>query len=153
MREINRRIVGAVLVSKDKKVFLAKGNPKVGGVYADCWLVPGGGIDEGETAEQAVIREVLEETGIDISICKLEVVGNSRKGESEKTLKTTGERVLVHMDFVEYRVDIADKNAADIEVVLSDEHSEYKWFDKSEMVGLKLSPPSEELFKEMGYIE
>ena len=34
------------------------------GPFAGNWLLPGGGIDYGESAEQAVIREVFEETGI-----------------------------------------------------------------------------------------
>lgn len=54
MRTIKRKIVGAVIVSKDGKVFLAKGNPQIGGVYVDCWLIPGGGVEAGETGEQAV---------------------------------------------------------------------------------------------------
>ena len=29
----------------------------------DVWMIPGGGIEEGETDEQCVIREVAEETG------------------------------------------------------------------------------------------
>jgi 8-oxo-dGTP diphosphatase len=32
------------------------------------WILPGGGIDPGETAEEAVIREILEETGYQIQI-------------------------------------------------------------------------------------
>jgi 8-oxo-dGTP pyrophosphatase MutT (NUDIX family) len=32
------------------------------------WVLPGGGIDEGETAETAVVREILEETGFQVKI-------------------------------------------------------------------------------------
>lgn len=32
------------------------------------WVLPGGGIDPGESAEHAVLREVKEETGFDIEI-------------------------------------------------------------------------------------
>lgn len=34
------------------------------------WVLPGGGIDENETPEQAVIREVFEETGFHIIVDK-----------------------------------------------------------------------------------
>jgi len=32
------------------------------------WSLPGGGLDDGETAEQAAIRETLEETGYQIAV-------------------------------------------------------------------------------------
>lgn len=40
------------------------------GPFAGAWLLPGGGIEPGETAEAAVVREVQEETGI--------LIGNPR---------------------------------------------------------------------------
>lgn len=37
----------------------------------EIWTLPGGRIEENETSEQAAIREVLEETGLQIEIKKL----------------------------------------------------------------------------------
>ncbi len=34
----------------------------------DVWMVPGGAIEEGENAQEAAIREVMEETGLKASI-------------------------------------------------------------------------------------
>lgn len=37
----------------------------------DIWMVPGGGIEAGENAAEAAVREVLEETGLEIRINRL----------------------------------------------------------------------------------
>ena len=57
MRTIKRDIAGAFIFSNDNHVLLGK-NIK-GGVYEDLWVVPGGGIDEGESKVEAARRELL----------------------------------------------------------------------------------------------
>jgi len=49
----------------DKIVLIRRKNPPEG------WAVPGGFIDYGETAEAAAIREIREETGLEISDLEL----------------------------------------------------------------------------------
>jgi len=37
----------------------------------DIWMVPGGGIEEGENSKEAAVREVHEETGLEIEVKRL----------------------------------------------------------------------------------
>lgn len=60
--------VGALIFRADGKVFIARRTdmPGVGGPLSEgVWQCPQGGIDEGETPEAAVLREVQEEIGTD----------------------------------------------------------------------------------------
>lgn len=57
------------IILNDNKVLLSKQFGK--------YDLPGGGIDLGEDIETAVIREVKEETGIDVSVSKLLGIENS----------------------------------------------------------------------------
>ncbi len=150
MRTIQRDIVSALIFSKDGKLF--QGKKDKGGVYDDCWHIPGGGIESGEDKTTALAREVQEETGIDISSYTTELIDDEGTGQSEKTLKDTGEKVLVEMHFFVYKITIADKNADEINVELNDDLIEYQWTEPSDLKNIKLTPPSMVLFKRLGYL-
>lgn len=57
-----RDAVGLMIINKDKKVFLGYRAWSQKSDYH--WQMPQGGIDAGETPEQAAFREMYEETGI-----------------------------------------------------------------------------------------
>jgi ADP-ribose pyrophosphatase YjhB (NUDIX family) len=61
------RIRVAVLIWRDGDVLLVR-HEKGGHSY---WLVPGGGVDAGETMVDAAARELLEETGYDVEVGRL----------------------------------------------------------------------------------
>lgn len=150
MRVIRRTIVSALIFSKDGKLLMGMKDPKDGGVYVDCWHIPGGGVDESETQERALRREILEEVGIDIADCKVSLADNQGSGETEKTLKDTGEKVMCHMKFYVYRVDVY-KNANEIETKPDDDLVKLEWVEPAELDKYKLTPPSKTLFKRLGY--
>jgi mutator protein MutT len=149
MREIERDIVAGVIVSNDNKILMGKG--REGSVYKDAWLIPGGGVDEGETKLQTLVREIQEEANLDVTPYKTELVEDAATGESEKTLKDTNETVLVHMHFFTYRINIP-LLAEDIIAQAGDDLVELEWVPLDKLSDYKLSPPSEALFKKLGYL-
>jgi len=60
--------VGAVLIHQGKVLLIKRGKEPLRG----RWVVPGGTVEAGETLEQALVREVREETGL--TVRPLEVV-------------------------------------------------------------------------------
>lgn len=57
--------VYAVIFNEDKEVLLIHRTDH------DVWEIPGGGLEKYETPWDAVIREVKEETGLDVKVVKL----------------------------------------------------------------------------------
>ena len=149
MRTIERDIAGAFLLSNDGFILLGK-NVK-GGVFEDRWVVPGGGIDEGESPEQAMQREILEEVGIDVTGAEIVEQLDYQTGASEKTLRDTGERVIVNMTFKDFVVTI-DKPAKEITVILEDDFEFAEWTPIDELADRSYSPSVEYRLKTMGLL-
>lgn len=147
MRTIERDIVGGFIFSKDLKVLLGKN--RKGGVYEGSYVVPGGGVDDGETNDLALRREVLEETGIDVLTTEVIQI-NISTGEHEKTLRDTGERVLVKMVFYDYRIQLSDL-ADQVVVTAEDDWAEPRWFTADELTSENIGSPTRRTLQKIGF--
>lgn len=56
-------VLGAVTDTQGRLLFVAQKKGPFGG----SWLLPGGGVEPGESADDAVIREIREETGREVT--------------------------------------------------------------------------------------
>lgn len=62
--------VGAAIFNDEGKLFITKRGKKAKNERGK-WEIPGGGVEFGETFEQAIKREIMEEHGIEIEILEL----------------------------------------------------------------------------------
>ncbi|MBU4332254.1 NUDIX domain-containing protein [Patescibacteria group bacterium] len=108
---------------------LAKRTPKRGGF----WQPLTGGVEQGETLEQTITRESEEEFGI-TKINKVINTGYSFEFDYEGH----------HSEDV-----FGAEVEFGIEIILSDEHSEFKWLEKDEVFKLLIWPGNIEGFKKL----
>lgn len=149
MRTIQREIVGAVIISNDGHVLLGKN--KQGGVFEGLWVIPGGGIDDGETIEQALRREVLEEVGIDIHNATRTQLPKVSTKATEKVRTAGGEVVCIEMNFYDFRVDI-DAPANHVPITLEDDLEYAEWVPFNELAGRAYPPTVKNLLASLGLL-
>ena len=82
--------VGGVVVRDGRALLVRRGKPPLYG----RWTVPGGTVELGETLEEAVVREMEEETGLRVE--PLEVLAVFDRIDRD------GERVAYHYVIVDY---------------------------------------------------
>jgi 8-oxo-dGTP diphosphatase len=114
--------VKGIIHREDGKILVLKRSPK-DDHKPSVWETVGGGMDREETPQEALIREVNEETGLIIKVGKPFNIFSFKKDTGEFKIGIT---------FVcEY---------VSGEVILSDEHTEYRWIDPSEFIAFESIP-------------
>lgn len=116
--------VGALIFSQEGKLFLMKSHK-----WRGKYVLPGGHIEVGESMEDAVKREVKEETGLDIQ--DIEYVGFLEFINDDAFWKKK------HFIFFDFACKTKTKK-----VVLNDEGQDYVWVTLAEALKLPVEPYS-----------
>jgi 8-oxo-dGTP diphosphatase len=118
---------GGVILNDKDEILLVK-NPRKG------WEYPGGIVELGETLPQGLIREIKEETGVNVEIINIVgIYSNTKKKKGYNGVEEVP--TIVTIDF------ICKYTSGDL--TTSDESSEVKWFSKEE--ALKIVNPKQQL--------
>lgn len=106
------RVGIGVVVIKDNKILLGK---RKGSHGAGSWCFPGGHLDFGETCEGCAIREVKEETGIEIKNITFAVATNDFMPKENKHY------ITIHMR--------SDYKSGKVKLLEPDKCERWEWFD------------------------
>jgi 8-oxo-dGTP diphosphatase len=99
----------------------------------NTWGVPGGKLEQGETPEQCVLREVKEETGIELELEKLNFKGT----------------VYIRLPTLDYTFHLFSAEFEELppQVSLNKEHTEYRWVTLQQALTLPLIRGAAECFQ------
>ena len=118
--------VVAAVIKKDNKYLIAQRNRDKH--FAFYWEFPGGKVNNNESFENALKREILEELSINIKINN----------------KISSERFRDEKINVEVHYFLCEKHDQDI--ILS-EHEDMKWVFKKNLLNYKLAPGDSKIIK------
>ena len=125
--------VGAVIIDGGRILLIRRG----GGAYAGSWAVPAGRQRHGETMEEAVRREVEEETGLLVEVGDPVWVGD---------ILDPDDPASSHYTVVDFAAFIVGG-----EMAAGDDADEVRWVNLDDVREMPLTPTMEEMLDEIGY--
>lgn len=138
-----RVIVAAVIRNEKGEIFLCKMREDRG-VFPGQWVLPGGGIEEGERMDEALHREIWEETGLKID----EIEPFQFRDDQRKKLYADGTSEELYMIYLTFTA-----KAVTTKPKINDEHEAYRWVRPTELNELDvISEPTREVFEKMGLL-
>jgi len=106
--------------------------------YNHGWVFPGGQVEEGENLIDALIREIKEESGIDVEVSSLiGIYSNTGKNKGYNGVKVVPTKVM--MDYV--------CTPVGGELCISEENSESLWVAKDKVLDMIEAPAIRERYQ------
>jgi 8-oxo-dGTP diphosphatase len=118
---------GIITLNGNILIIKRAGSDQVG---AGTWEFPGGKLEFGETLEQALMREVKEEVGIDITVEKIAYASSFLTDPARQVI------IIAYHCRTEHE-----------KITLSEEHTDYLWASKGELARYLPSSIVEDLEK------
>lgn len=116
--------VGAIIARDSQILLVRRSNPPLQGQ----WSIPGGLVEIGETTKDAIVREVREETS-------LEVVPERLVEVFERILRDENLRVQYHFVLIDYLCRITSGNEK-----AGSDVSELRWASSDQLESLEVAP-------------
>jgi 8-oxo-dGTP diphosphatase len=115
---LNNKVIVAVkaIVNLNGNILIVR-RSDTDDVGAGSWELPGGKLDFGEEPANALIREVKEEVGLDITVENIAYVTSFMSDPTRQVI------------IIAYQCNTNQEN-----IVLSTEHTEYIWANKEEVI-------------------
>lgn len=120
--------VGALVLRRDSILLVERGRAPLKGY----WSLPGGVVETGEHLEEAIRREMREETGLDVKPLKVVEI-------FERIMRDKAGEVEYHYVLVDYLCKITGSKNADQEMRAGDDVSRVEWVRRKDLPGIKLT--------------
>lgn len=144
---MEKQIIVAALglpISKDRKKVLLTQRHSPGNIaWHNKWQIGGGGVEFGESLEEAVLREMREELSVNAKIIYPHPIVKTSIWRADQS----DEKIDTHVILVTYLVDIADQTP-DLTKDPDWETSNWGWFDVNEVEKLDSLPATLDIVKE-----
>jgi mutator protein MutT len=129
--------VGAIVIDKGSILLVKRNTEPARGQ----WSLPGGRVELGETLREALVREVREETGIDVDVDGL-------IGTAERVVHDDDGEIAYHYVILDY---VCTPRSTDVKA--GDDAAEVRWVPVGEMPDLHLTAGLLEFLSDRGVLE
>ncbi len=127
---VDRRAARVLLVDGQRRVLLFEGHDPADVGRGRWWFTPGGGLDEGENAAQAAVRELQEETGLVTTADALGDVVHRRV----TTFQWGGVTYRQEEDYFLLRVDAHEVDSSGFNDLETAAVFGHRWWDPAELL-------------------
>lgn len=135
---MKKRLIVSALIFKDDLLVIGRKEPGRG-PYPDTWHIPGGGVDEDENLDEALIREVKEETNLDVT--------DLEKVSFDTAIIPNHDGIETYYVFLQYR---CQYKGGELEPL--DDLKELMWMPIKDAMKYELNAPTLVLLKKLGYL-